>query len=143
LRKLSSSLGLDSRVEWLGHIDGTQKDTALARASVFVLPSFSENFGIVVLEALSAGLPCIVGRKVALADQIEAAGAGVAVDTEPSAIADGLKMLLANAAERNMMGQHARQLVEREFTVERMTDGLIALYRNISIEKRATVNGSN
>jgi glycosyltransferase involved in cell wall biosynthesis len=141
LRTLSSSLELDSRIEWLGHVDGAQKEAALARANVFVLPSFSENFGIVVLEALSAGLPCIVGRKVALADQIEAAGAGIAVDTEPSAIADGLKMLLANASERNMMGQRARQLVEKEFTAERMADRLIALYKDISIEKRATVNG--
>lgn len=57
---LVSELSIHERVQFLGNLDASSKSAAYGQASLFVLPSYSENFGIVVLEALSHGLPVIV-----------------------------------------------------------------------------------
>jgi glycosyltransferase involved in cell wall biosynthesis len=77
------SLGIEQAVIWTGWLDGTTKSSALKAATLFVLPSYSENFGIVVAEAMAAGTAVIVTEGVALADEIIKAEAGVV--TEPNA----------------------------------------------------------
>ncbi len=93
LRRLADTLGIADRVVWTGRLEGEAKSAALAAADLFLLPSFSENFGIAAVEALAAGLPCVLGRGVAIAEEIQAAGAGVCVDAAPEAIAEGIRAL--------------------------------------------------
>ena len=69
LKALAGRLGLDARVTWPGLVLGEMKAALLRGAVAFVLPSYSENFGMAVAEALAAGLPCVVGRGVALAQR--------------------------------------------------------------------------
>lgn len=61
MKHLSQSLNL-SRIEFLGPLFGAEKERILRKADLFVLPSHSENFGLVVAEALSYGIPCIVSK---------------------------------------------------------------------------------
>ena len=77
-------------------VEGEEKGEVLAAASAFVLPSYSENFGIAVAEALAAGLPCVVSRGVAISDEIEKAGAGIVIGTTPEEIAAGLERLMGD-----------------------------------------------
>ena len=58
---------------------------------MFVLPSFSENFGIAAIEALLAGVPCVLGNGVAVAKEIDEAGAGLAVPPNAGAVAQALE----------------------------------------------------
>jgi len=68
LKALADDLGLKDRVVWAGHVDGDLKASALAGAELFVLPSFSENFGIAAAEAL-----CRIDRpEAALAERVAA-----------------------------------------------------------------------
>ena len=60
LKSLVRDLAIGDHVKWLGYVEGERKADILAAASVFVLPSYSENFGIAVVEALAVGLPCTV-----------------------------------------------------------------------------------
>ena len=69
LQAFARLLRIAEYVRWIGYVDGEQKKEVFAGASAFVLPSYSENFGIAVAEALAAGLPCLVSRRVALSDQ--------------------------------------------------------------------------
>lgn len=55
-------LGLEESVEYLGEVEGEVKSTLLETADLFVLPSFTENFGVVVAEALAHGVPVITTR---------------------------------------------------------------------------------
>lgn len=57
-----SALGLEGRVQYLGVIDDIDKSAVYSASNLFVLPSFSENFGVVVAEALAHGLPVITTR---------------------------------------------------------------------------------
>ena len=83
LQSFTRNIGVDSHVNWLGYVDGERKAEALAAASAFVLPSYSENFGIAVVEALAAGLPCLVSRGVSISDEVAKAGAGMMIGTSP------------------------------------------------------------
>ncbi|MBP8183166.1 MAG: glycosyltransferase [Rhodoferax sp.] len=131
LKELAVELGLANRVVWLGHIEGEQKAAAFAAAQVFVLPSFSENFGIAAAEALMAGLPCVLGKGVAIADEIAEAGAGIAVEPDPDSIAQGLKKLLSDNARWASMSGKAAALAREKYSVGAMGERLVRLYEEI------------
>jgi glycosyltransferase involved in cell wall biosynthesis len=131
LKKLSSRLGITKQVYWLGHVEGRRKDAAFAVADAFVLPSFSENFGISAVEAMLAGLPCVLGRGIALAKNIEAAGAALITEPEPEAIAWALRRLLDDDALRRDLGAKGEAFAERHYSTRVMAKQLIALYDDI------------
>lgn len=133
---LTSALGLDNQVIWAGHLEGELKASALAGAQFFVLPSFSENFGIAVAEALMAGVPCMLGQGVAIATDVVQAGAGVAVGTDRGAIAAGISTLLtASVAEHESMSAKAAALARDKFSVEAMGRNLVALYEALAVRQ--------
>jgi glycosyltransferase involved in cell wall biosynthesis len=136
LKSLARRLGLEDRIDWLGYVESDRKVDALARASAFVLPSYSENFGIAVVEALAAGLPCIVSRGVAIANQIERAGAGIVVDTGPEDVAAGIERILDNGHAIEPMSIAARALAASAFSIETMGAHLDALYRDILVRQQ-------
>jgi glycosyltransferase involved in cell wall biosynthesis len=131
LKSLSSSLDLDQYVIWTGQLEGELKTSAFACADIFTLPSFSENFGIAVAEALMAGLPCVVGKGVAISKQIEDSDAGIVTNPTPESIAEGLSKLINNKAQRQKLAINARNLAHQEFSVDTMGNRLVALYQNI------------
>jgi glycosyltransferase involved in cell wall biosynthesis len=128
LKAQAASLSIERRVAWLGHIEGEAKAVALAVADVFVLPSYSENFGIAAVEAMLAGLPCILGEGVGIAGEVRAAGAGRVVAPEPRAIAVALARLLDDDEERERMGRRALAFARREYSTAAMAQRLMALY---------------
>ena len=140
LQSLAQSLGLAQQVIWLGHVDGACKASALSLADLFVLPSFTENFGIAAVEALLAGLPCVLGRGVAIASQVQSAGAGLAVEPEPAAIAQALATLVPDRERLQAMGERGRQLARRDYSTAAMATRLVALYRTYR-EWQGTLNG--
>jgi glycosyltransferase involved in cell wall biosynthesis len=77
LEALANRLGVADRVTWTGMLKGTVKWGAFAASEVFVLPSHQENFGIVVAEAMSCGLPVVVSNKVNIWREIETHRAGM------------------------------------------------------------------
>jgi glycosyltransferase involved in cell wall biosynthesis len=137
LKTLAQSLGVGSQVVWLGHVEGARKVAAFAVANVFVLPSLSENFGIAAVEALLAGLPCVLGRGVAIARDVEAAGACLAVAPDAGSIASGLTQLLDDETWRHDLGRRGRQFAEQSYSTQAMADRLTNLYRSL-----ATTEGS-
>ena len=83
LQARARAAGLVDDVEWLGHVEGAGKAAAFADADIFVLPSFSENFGIAAVEAMLAGLPCVLGEGVGIARNVSEAGAGLVTTPIP------------------------------------------------------------
>jgi glycosyltransferase involved in cell wall biosynthesis len=132
LKGRAAAAGIADRTVWLGHVQGPQKKAALAAADVFVLPSFSESFGIAAVEALQSGLPCVLGSGVGIAEEVERAGAGVAAAPQPAAIMRALESILqADGAVRREMGFRAARLAEDVFSTRAMGRQLVALYEDI------------
>lgn len=131
LKDLARSLSLHEAVVWAGAIAGELKQSALHEAAVFALPSFSENFGIAVAEALGAGAPCVVSHGVAVSREVVAHGAGLAVAPEPAPVAAALRQLLGDDRLRAEMSRNALQLAESEYSLETMGSRLIELYESV------------
>jgi glycosyltransferase involved in cell wall biosynthesis len=130
LRERARSLGLDDRVRWLGRVEGEAKRRAFDHADFFVLASHSENFGIAAAEALAHGLPCLLGRGVAISHEVVAAGAGLGIAPQPHAIAEGLRLMMP-AATRASMSAHAMRLARERYSLEAMGASLQQLYTAI------------
>jgi glycosyltransferase involved in cell wall biosynthesis len=137
LQSLACRLTIDDHVDWLGYVEGDRKTDVLAAASAFVLPSYSENFGIAAAEALAAGLPCLVSRSVAISDEIENAGAGIVVGITPNEIAAGIEKILIDEHRMPTMSVAARGLASDAFSIDAMGARLEALYRDILVPKQA------
>lgn len=131
IRHIADGVGISESIVWTGHLAGTEKSDAFAAADVFVLPSLSESFGIAAAEALAAGVPCVVGRGVGLASEVESAHAGVAVGTDPDAIAYGILALLSDQTQLAAFGQSARILASAEFSEDAMGAGIVKMYREV------------
>jgi len=136
LQTQARSLGIQDQVDWLGHVEGVEKQKVMKTADLFVLPSFSENFGIAAVEALATGLPCVLGEGVAIADDVVAARAGVAVAPEASAIAEGVLAILGDRDRWRIMASNAEQLARERYSVDAMGQALVALYKDILADAR-------
>jgi len=124
LQALAAQHGVADRVEFLGPVYGAAKDELLARATLFVLMSTSENFGNAVLEALAMETPVVLSSEVGLADEVVQAGAGVIGF-------DGVNALLDDHARREEMGRRGRALVETRFAWERVAEEMEGVYCSI------------
>ncbi len=126
LQRLAQSLGVADRVTWPGMLRGGMKWGAFYSAEAFILPSHQENFGIVVAEALACGVPVLISDKVNIWREVLAHHAGlVAADDEAGARQLLLDWLSLTPAQQRAMGERARELFERRFTVDAMATGLI------------------
>src|SRR5262249_7650969 len=90
LKEEAIRLGIADRVLFTGMLLGSGKLAAFVDADLFVLPSYQENFGIAVAEALAAGLPVVISDQVNIHAEVAAAGAGGVVPTETAALATEL-----------------------------------------------------
>lgn len=135
LRAQAEAAGIAGRVRWLGHVEGEAKQRAWDEADFFVLASHSENFGIAAAEALAQGLPCILGRGVALADAVARAGAGAAIEPRPESIAAGLRLMIPPTA-RAAMSVRAGELARERYSIEAMGAQLKQLYTDILASRR-------
>src|SRR5262245_4480236 len=103
---------LAGRVELPGYVQPAERPALYRRATVFVMPSFTEGFGIPVLEAMTSGVPVVAANRGALPEAVGSAGR--LFDPEDAgALANELEQLLANSAERRRLIElgkaHARQ----------------------------------
>lgn len=131
LKQTAADLGLGNEVHWVGFVHGALKRWLLARASLFVLPSDSENYGIAVVEAMNAGLPVIVTRGCGLADFVRQHGAGTVTDGTVAGLRAALAGLLDNAEQGRAMGAAGREAAQRELSLDAFGARLEGLYRSV------------
>jgi glycosyltransferase involved in cell wall biosynthesis len=129
LRSLAAALGADaSSVEFPGFVRGAEKMASLAAASVCVLPSLHENFGISVLDSVAAGVPIVVTPGVQLAPWVARREAGLIAERTASAIADAVGEALGDAALRERVARCGAALVDADFAPRTIAPALRAMY---------------
>ena len=116
LERQAVDLGIREDVVFSGPVDDADKWGKYAAADLFVLPTHSENFGIVVAEALAAEVPALTTTGAPW-EELETHDCGWWVDPEPDAIAEALGTATAQSPDvRVAMGQRGRRLVESTYT---------------------------
>jgi glycosyltransferase involved in cell wall biosynthesis len=128
LESLALRSGVRERVQFAGVVHGRAKEELLASASVLALPSHSENFGNVVLEALMARTPVVVTPEVGLASVISGAKAGLVAQGDPRALAAALNQLLDEPDAARQMGENGRRLVERDYSWSGVAAAMETMY---------------
>lgn len=116
LEKLAVTNGVRERITFTGPVYGQDKAALLKTATLFVLPSYSENFGNAVLEAMAAGRPVVVTPEVGLAEEVEKAGAGWVVQGDPKILGEALRNILNDPDELKKRGLRGQELVKQKFT---------------------------
>ena len=95
------------------------------------MPSLNENFGIVNIEAMNAGLPLLVSDEVYISEEIQEAGAGVICKASVSSVYNCLVTMLDGSVDLKGMGQRGRALVQTKYRPENATDALIHFYAEV------------
>jgi glycosyltransferase involved in cell wall biosynthesis len=125
LQALAASLGLADRVVFEEDLTDRELADRYRRCSVFVLPSGQEGFGIVFLEAMSFGRPCVGGRVGGIPEAVEDGRTGLLVDFRDAAgLEAALDRLLGDSDLRRRMGEAGRRRVLQDFTFERFRERL-------------------
>jgi len=141
-------LGLEDQFIFTGALNDDEKWAAYARADLFVLPTYSENFGIVVAEALWAGVPVITTKGTPWGE-LETAKCGKWIDlptegSNPSAwpvlVAALREMMSLSDDERRQMGTNGRRLVEERYTWAAVVKKMSDRYGNIIMMEAKTNN---
>jgi glycosyltransferase involved in cell wall biosynthesis len=105
--------GIENVVDYLGEVDGDRKSAIYREADLFVLPTFSENFGVVVAEALAHSVPVLTTRGAPWAD-LATYRCGWWIDTGVEPLVNGLREATAlSDEEREAMGSRGREYVRR------------------------------
>lgn len=132
---LVAELGLADRVRFFGDIPRHELPGVYASVDLFVLPSMlrAEAFGVVLLEAMAAGLPCVtteLGTGTSFIVQDGLTGL-VVPPGEPNALAGAIRRLLEDPDLRVRMGAAGRERVVEEFTVEKMLKRVEVVYEEV------------
>lgn len=131
LKTLIASLGLTAQTSLTGFVTGQDKEILLQGSDIFVLPSFSENFGVAVAEAMAAGLPVIITPDIQIAPDIARARAGLVVAGEAEALETAIAQLLNSPNLRQQLGENGRRFAQSHYSWDAIAQQLAAAYTAI------------
>jgi teichuronic acid biosynthesis glycosyltransferase TuaC len=133
LRALVAQHHLQDRVELRGRLPHEQAVAAAGTASLFVLPSVDEAFGVAYIEAMAAGVGAIGCAGEAGPEEIAATGGGIELvpPRDPRALADRIDALLRDPPRLRALREDARENVGRSFTWERCGHETVRAYEDV------------
>ena len=136
---LAAANALD-RVTFTGMITGDEKLSALADATLFVLPSYSENFGIAVAEASACGLPVVISDAVNIWPDIKAADAGLVGPCDVDTTARNMIDILKNPARAATMAKNGVRLARQKYSWDGIAPTLEKAYEDVLAGRTETRN---
>lgn len=123
--------GLDASVLFGGFLDGADVLRAYVDADVFVSPSYTESFGMTVVEAMACALPVVISDQVNIHHEIAAAGAGIVTPCAVEAVAIALSTLLRDRALATAMGSTGRRVALEQYTWPPIVQALTREYESV------------
>ena len=131
LEKLIEELGVGDSVEFAGPKFGDELGKEYDNCDCLVLPSFTENFGVTIVDALAHGKPCIASTFTPW-KELEDHGCGWWVSNSPESLSTTiLEMMSLSDAERHEMGDRGRKLVDASYTWDAVVGRMIAEYAEV------------
>jgi glycosyltransferase involved in cell wall biosynthesis len=126
-----NTYNLKSRSTITGFVQGELKLGLLQDADLFVLPSYYENFGIAVAEAMAVGTPVVISDRVHIWQEIAAASAGWITSCEVATLTAAILEALQSSGIRKQRGENARRLVQEKYSWSAIALQTIQAYQDI------------
>ena len=138
-----AAAGALDRTTFTGMITGDDKLAALVDASMFVLPSYSENFGIAVAEAMACGLPVVISDAVNIWPEVESAAAGLVGPCDIDITARNIMQILDNPARASEMGANGIRLVRDRYSWDGIAPTLEKAYEDVLAGRHSELKPSH
>ncbi len=122
---------LKSHTKITGFVTGDRKTELLQSADLFVLPSYYENFGIAVAEAMAAGKPVVISDQVYIWEDVKNAEAGWVCSLTVESLTENLRLALQNQAEREKRGLKAREYALKYYNWQAIAKQTVQAYEKI------------
>ena len=132
LRDLAAREGVSDRLLFTGMLRGCDRVEAFVDADLFALPSYQENFGIAVVEALAAGCPVLISDQVNIYREVVAGGVGSAVPTAIDPLTQELSRWMGDASARQSAGSRAPAFVQERYDAEAVARRWVQTYASLS-----------
>lgn len=114
-----------------GILTGTEKLSAYKDSDVFVLPSYSENFGLTIPEAFAFNIPVITTNKVNIWRDLEENNAAIIINNNSDELLSSLKFLIKNSELKEFLGKNGNRLVKEKYNWEIISKQLVKEYKEI------------
>ncbi len=139
LEALAEQHGIGSRTVFEGIVASADVGDYFARSDIFVSMSYSESFGHTVIEAMLAGLPVIAAENVGSREIVDDGATGFLVPPgSTEALVARLQLLVADAAKRVALGEHARYVAQQRYKWSTIGDQYLAVYHDVLQRHAAT-----
>ena len=123
--------GLERSVCFVDALDEAAVIQAYVDADVFVLPSYTENFGMTVVEAMACKLPVVISDQVNIHNEVTESGGGLVTHCDVDEVAKGIAGLLGDADKRRSMGEAGRTFVRQQYSLDRIVARLAKEYEAV------------
>jgi glycosyltransferase involved in cell wall biosynthesis len=131
--RLARELGCADRVRVTGPLSTEELVAAYRRATLVVVPSVFEGFGLPAAEAMACGTPVVATSAGALPEVVEAGGGGLLVaPSDPQALAKGITTLLEQPEARAELGARAPARIVAHYSWERVAELTEQVYRELT-----------
>jgi glycosyltransferase involved in cell wall biosynthesis len=120
--------GRRRQVQMVGHVIGDVKERLFSNADILVLPSYTENFGMVVVEALAHGVPVIASTGTPWS-RLDEMGCGLWVPNNPKSLATAIQRM--DRLPLGQMGENGREWMQKEFNWQYRTQQMLSCYQQV------------
>ncbi len=131
LEEIASNIGLTLKVSILGNQSQEQVSNWMKKAKVFVLPSVEEGLGVVLLEALASGTPCVATNVGGIPDIITEEVGILVPPHDPQAIQIAILKIIQDEALWKKFRKNARKRAENIYNWDKVAESIIELYTEI------------
>ena len=132
LKRLAQSLQIEGRVRILPRfISGADKEYLLKSSQIYVLPSYSENFGNTVLKSMQRGVPVVVTPEVGAAEIVRVSGGGIVTGGERRSLSEALNRLLKDTQLARSMGEAGSRHALRHYGWSGIAEQMESLYQSL------------
>jgi glycosyltransferase involved in cell wall biosynthesis len=124
--------GVREKAIFAGMLEGVDKLAVLRDADIFVLPSYTENFGIAVIEAMACGLPVVISDKVNIWREVQEAGAGLVTECDATQVANAILSLLNDHIARFRLSKAGKLFVREKYSWNSIARKILLVYKDIA-----------
>lgn len=134
---------IKDKITLAGMLSGKEKIEVLKESDVFVLPSYSENFGISVVEAMICKTPVVISNNINIWREIEEHNAGLVVNCDAIEVSNAIKNVLNNKSLSDELSSNGYKMAVKHYNWDEVGKKLDGEYKKIVYERRVIYEKNN